>query len=76
MTTQKEIARDLDRAAGRACHVDAEGATRKQCWFLAKLLLDAGTDASDLDCEITNTQAILTKREASLHIDFLLKQAA
>ena len=75
MTTQKEIASDLDRAAGRACLVDREGATRKQCWFLAKLILEAGGDASDVECECTRTQAVLTKSRASHLIDQYLNTA-
>ena len=76
MTTQKEIAQHLDRAAQRCESVGGSAATSKQCWFLAKLLLDAGEDARDIDCGPANTQAMLTKSKASLFIDQLIKQNA
>lgn len=43
MTTQKELARILDRAAARS----AQPATSKQCWFLAGLMAAEGEDGSD-----------------------------
>lgn len=67
--TQKSIAQDLDRASARADLIDQDPATGKQCWFLAKLILDAGDDASAIDCGCLNTTAILTKRAASRWID-------
>lgn len=65
--TQKEIALWLDMAADRACHVNREGATRKQVWFLAGLLFKAGENADSVTG--SNTNYILTKREASALID-------
>ena len=72
MTTQKEIARALDIAAARAEIIDREPATGKQCWFLAGLLIKAGLDEEAIDCAITNTNAVLTKRDASREIEALL----
>jgi len=72
MTTQKEIASNLDVAAGRACHIDRDPATRKQCWFLAKLLADHNADATAVGCGCLNTQAVLTKKSASKYISEIL----
>ena len=71
MTTQKEIAQDLDRLADRADLVDATPATGKQCWYLAKLILEAGDNAGDWTCD---TNAVLTKKKASEWITFYLDQ--
>lgn len=65
--TQKEIAMELDRAAGRACIIDREGASAKQVWFLAGLLFKAGRNARWVTGG--NTNCVLTKREASSFID-------
>lgn len=43
MSTQKELARILDRAAARS----ALPATSKQCWFLAGLMAAEGEDGRD-----------------------------
>lgn len=43
MTTQKELAKILDRAAMRS----AQPASAKQCWFLAGLMAADGEDGSD-----------------------------
>lgn len=67
MTTQKEIARILDRAAMRA---DDRGASSKQCWFLGGLMAAAGEDGSDY----LLTALPLSKREASEMIEFFLGQ--
>ena len=73
--TQKSIASALDRAASRACHVNRTGASQRQCWFLAGLLLKAGQTEADVGCDILNTQAVLTAKSASAYIDDLLKSA-
>lgn len=73
MTTQKQIAQALDTAAQRAEFVDRTPATGKQCWFLAKLIMEAGKDADDVGCSLTNTQAVLTKRQASMYIEMYLE---
>ncbi len=65
--TQKEIASNLDMASDRACHVNATGSTGKQNWFLASLILKAGENSYTLFGSDTN--AILSKREASQYID-------
>ena len=62
-TTQKSIARILDRCAGRA---GDRAATAKQCWYLAGLMLAAGEDGNDL---LLDTSFPLTGREASSLID-------
>ena len=72
---QKSIAYALDRAAARSCHVGRAPATDKQCWFLAKLLLDAGKDAAWVDCSLSNTNAVLTKSKASSYISDMLEAA-
>lgn len=69
--TQKIIARRLDRAALRAETIGQWGATSKQCWYLAGLMLAAGEDASEY---VTDTHLILTKHRASIEIDALLRQ--
>lgn len=69
MKTQKQICIALDTAASRADLIDREPASSKQCWFLAGLIFKAGEDASAIDMEISNTQAILTKKAASFWID-------
>lgn len=74
-TTQKDIAQALDHAAKRAETVGAAPATSKQCWFLAKLILETGKDAQDIGCGWSNTSAILTKRDASRYIDDYLRDA-
>lgn len=69
---QKEIAVELDRAASRADLVNAAPATAKQSWYLAGLLVQLGRDAAWVGCEITNSNAILTKKRASGYISDLL----
>jgi len=77
MTTQKSIAIALDTAASRAKGLGLAAATSKQCWFLAGLIAKAGRDASDIGCQISNSQAVLTAKQASLYInDYLREQAA
>ena len=73
---QKEIARALDAAAARAEIIDREPATGKQCWFLAGLLLKAGLTEEYLDCGCTNSNAVLTKRDASREIEAMLNGGA
>lgn len=64
MTTQKEIARELDQVAARCFDVDAQ-ASGKQIWFLAGLMAKAGEEPKSWDVGLTNTMAQLTKRKAS-----------
>jgi hypothetical protein len=73
MKTQQQIAQILDRCAERANFIDREPATPKQCWFLAKLMMDDGDDGSEL---LLDTSAILTKRDASRRIEALMGGAA
>lgn len=76
MTDQKTIARHLDIAADRCELVDRDPATRKQIWYLASLIAKDNGSAEDVNCALTRTQAMLTKRQASVWIDDYLKQAA
>ena len=73
MKNQHQIAQILDRCAERANFIDREPATQKQCWYLAKLMLDYGDMDSDL---LLNTSAILTKQDASQRIEIMLGGAA
>ena len=73
MKNQHQIAQILDRCAERANFIDREPATQKQCWYLAKLMLDAGDEGGDFSL---NTSAILTKQDASKRIEELLGGAA
>ena len=73
MKNQHQIAQILDRCAERANFIDREPATQKQCWYLAKLMLDAGDEGSEF---VLNTSAILTKQDASKRIEALLGGAA
>lgn len=73
MKNQHQIAQILDRCAERANFIDREPATQKQCWYLAKLMLEDGDDGSDF---LLNTSTILTKHDASQRIDALLGGAA
>ena len=68
---QKTIASYLDTAATRAETVGANPASPKQCWYLAKLIVDAGGDGS----EYLQSSEVMTKRKASGLIDFYLEQA-
>jgi hypothetical protein len=65
MTDQKSIAQELDRAASRSDF----GASGKQCWFLASLMIKAGDTPADWDIGYTHTNAVLTKKKASFIID-------
>ncbi|BAQ84372.1 hypothetical protein [uncultured Mediterranean phage uvMED] len=67
--TQKSICRILDTAASRCHSVDLEPASTKQCWYLAKLMLEAGDDGSEI---LLNTSFLLTKKEGSKLIKFHL----
>ncbi len=62
---QKEVARILDRAAYRA---GENGATPKQCWFLAGLMARSGDDGNDF----LLGSLPLSKKLASELIDTLL----
>ncbi len=73
MTDQKSFATQLDTAASRAEVVDQDGASRKQCWFLAKLMLDANETPDDYGFGHVHTSAVLTRREASSMIGDHLK---
>lgn len=75
MTKQKHIAMALDRAAERCHQIEIEPATSKQCWFLAKLIAEAGGEAADVDCAITNSSALLSRKMASTYIDSYLAAA-
>lgn len=68
--TQKEIAQTLDRAAARADMVGARPASGKQCWFLAKLILE-NDDGSFYD-ELSSFNTVLTSKKASFIISDLL----
>ena len=68
--TRKQIVIALDRAAGR-CDF---GATSRQTWFLAGLLAERGSNAAGVGCDICNSNARLTKKQASLYIDQLLSE--
>jgi hypothetical protein len=68
---RKSLAAHLDRCAARAYSVDRTPATKKQCWFLAGLILDAGEDGAEY---VTDTSIVLTSREASFQIDNLLRK--
>lgn len=70
--SQKEIARTLDSAAARA---DRAPATTKQCWYLAGLLFKAGDEPRDLGLALSNSNAVLTSKQASFWIDQYLKAA-
>ena len=67
---QKTIASYLDAAATRAETVGANPASQKQCWYLAKLIVDAGGDGS----EYLQSSEVMTKRKASSLIGFYLEQ--
>jgi len=67
MTSQKEIARVLDRAANRS----AVPATGKQCWFLAGLI--ARSPSADVDYnDWLLTSDALSKDKASGLIEYYL----
>jgi len=68
--TQKEIASFLDRRAA--------GASSKQIWFLAGLMLKAGEEhaTNEIDDIRLNTSYRLTSVEASSMIDYYLNQEA
>jgi hypothetical protein len=67
MTSQKEIAKVLDRAAGRSDF----SASSKQVWFLAGLIAKAPSADVDYSDWLLSGRA-LSKREASSLIDFYL----
>ena len=69
--SRKDIARDLDRAAARADLIGQTPATSKQNWYLAGLLAANGDRAADIGFGCCNTNAVLTKRIASVWIDRL-----
>jgi hypothetical protein len=72
MTTQKDIVRILDQSASRAGEF---GATSKQTWFLAGLMLRIGDDGQDFLLGALP----LSKKLASEMIDAILattKEAA
>lgn len=69
MTTQKEIARALDRAAIRTEASGREPATTKQIWFLAGLMAQKGEDGSEF---LLNQNQLLTKADASALIETAL----
>lgn len=71
--TQKDIARVLDRAAERADSLDYAPATSKQCWFLAKLILESEAAEGEYNNMLLNNSMTLTRREASAWIDSYIK---
>lgn len=64
MMDRKLLAGFIDQAAGRSEIVDAEPATRKQCWFLSGLIIGASDHAQE-DEFVLNTSFVLTKKRAS-----------
>lgn len=68
MATQKEIAISLDSAAISA---GERGASRKQTWFLAGLMVKADDDMFSL---FGNSPEPLTMKMASAYINDYLKQ--
>ena len=68
---QKDIASTLDMAANRCHQIGANPATRKQVWYIAGLMLDAGDAPADWGYGAANTNALLTVRKASGLIDQL-----
>lgn len=68
MATQKEIASQLDRGASRS----GNPATRKQCWFLAKLLSERNATGEAVGCDTLNTSCSLSKEAASQYINEIL----
>lgn len=75
--TQKQVAAILDCAAARAHSVNRTPASGKQCWFLAKLLIEdcVRRGRTELDSFVTSTSFVLTVKEASTLIDSCLKSA-
>lgn len=70
MTAQKEIAQSLDHYAARANNCGARPASSKQCWFLAKLMMDRGDNVEGITGG--NTNFVLTSARASVFIsDYL-----
>lgn len=57
----------LNAAAARADMIDGDMASGKQCWFLAKLILESASD--EMMSEIMKTSFVLTKKRASNMID-------
>lgn len=64
-TEAKRIARILDRAAARASYP----ASSKQCFFLARLMAEAGEDGDDI---LLDTNYALSGKEASSLIETFL----
>lgn len=60
---QKDIAAKLDRLANNAGGPNGGGASSKQCWYLASLLLDARE--TDRQGYLTDTNYALTMKRAS-----------
>tara|TARA_R110000824_G_scaffold161741_2_gene337160 strand:- start:1135 stop:1788 length:654 start_codon:yes stop_codon:yes gene_type:complete len=66
------ILSDLHSAADRAEIVNRRGASPKQIEFLASLMEQCGKDARDIGCECTQSNAVLTSKQASRYIgDYL-----
>lgn len=70
---RKELARWLDLAANRAEMAGGRPASSKQVWYLAGLMADRGLGLDFAGCDVIDTQAMLTSREASNLIDEILK---
>lgn len=72
----------LERAAQRSEYVNRKPASQKQCFLLAKLAVEeTGMNPADLqyanlledlDCAVTNSNAILTSRKASSLIEYYM----
>lgn len=75
--TQKEVARSLDRMAERCIGRGKTPASGRQCWFLAKLLIeDASWDYHGLNSvHGGSTDYALSSRDASNLISDLLADA-
>jgi len=64
----KTFAEELDYASARCDQnpqLRFQGATAKQCWYLASLLWQNDLTPADIGLGGADTQALLTKKEAS-----------
>jgi hypothetical protein len=72
--SQKQIARFLDTAASRSSY----GATSKQCWFLAKLIVDTCETEEQFELELDDwmdSNKRLSGKEASVLIGQYLQES-
>lgn len=66
--TKQSIIEELDWAAARCDEIPQmrfQGATARQCAYLGSLLWDQGLTPTDIGFGGADTQALLTKKEAS-----------